>query len=904
TNGNADGKELNRAPNVVFFLPFETLPSWTHAIKAQPHDGRGDGNETSTPGMGCQQEDAALGDVVYLHGVLELTVFEAEHLHNAFHGRIMEATEKMEQSMGVHCLQHSKLYVDIDVGAARVARTREVEFHPTAPAWNQSFRLHCAYPAETVTFTVKNQHLIGAGVLGAGSVPAARLASGQPLECWLDLRGGEHAHETHTPSLRVRLQFLDVERDPCWDAGVQLPGFSGVKPAFFPERTNCNVTLYQNAHLSDAFDPRVRLDGGRAYRPARLWEDLYAAIRDARRFVYVAGWSVSTGITLVRDAGRKVPGAEPGVTLGELLKRKADEGVAVLVMPWQDQTSISFLGNEGLMKTHDEETRRYFEGTGVRCFLCPRDADPTLTVVQHVEVTAQFTHHQKAVTLDAATPGAGDGRHVVSFIGGIDLCNGRYWQLILLLPRASLSDVLTESSSAGLTNARCWVRYDDENHTLFQDLDTTYRHDFMQNNCKHASLRHGGPREPWHDVHCRIEGPAAWDVLTNFEQRWRKQAPHHMRGCLLDLSPETFPDPAKFDEDADSWNVQVFRSIDDASVVGFPYDPAEAAAAGLTSGKDVTVDQSIQVGYVEAIRRARRFIYIENQYFLGGCASWAEDRDAGCLNLVPVEIALKVAAKIRRGERFAAYVVTPMWPEGEPAGDAVQAILRWNRLTVEMMYGVVAKAIGDAGMRGHAHPCDYLNFFCLGNREAPRPGEYRPPKAPEEGTDYWRAQVNRRGPIYVHAKLMIVDDEYVMVGSANLNERSLAGNRDTEIAQGSYQPAHLNGPCGRARGQVHGFRMSLWHEHFMGRQDGADASVFLEPESVECVRAVRRAADRLWDAYTRDRVEDLPGHLLPFPITVSEFGEVGDLPADGCFPDTRAPVRGRKSAKLPAILTT
>ena len=34
-----------------------------------------------------------------------------------------------------------------------------------------------------------------------------------------------------------------------------------------------------------------------------------------------------------------------------------------------------------------------------------------------------------------------------------------------------------------------------------------------------------GPREPWHDVHCRLEGPVAFDVLTNFEQRWQKQVP-------------------------------------------------------------------------------------------------------------------------------------------------------------------------------------------------------------------------------------------------------------------------------------------------------------------------------------------------------------------------------------------
>ena len=44
--------------------------------------------------------------------------------------------------------------------------------------------------------------------------------------------------------------------------------------------------------------------------------------------------------------------------------------------------------------------------------------------------------------------------------------------------------------------------------------------------------------------------------------------------------------------------------------------------------------------------------------------------------------------------------------------------------------------------------------------------------------------------IYVHAKGMIVDDEYVIMGSANINQRSMAGSKDTEIAMGSYQPRH------------------------------------------------------------------------------------------------------------------
>ena len=47
-----------------------------------------------------------------------------------------------------------------------------------------------------------------------------------------------------------------------------------------------------------------------------------------------------------------------------------------------------------------------------------------------------------------------------------------------------------------------------------------------------------------------------------------------------------------------------------------------------------------------------------------------------------------------------------------------------------------------------------------------------------------------RHPIYVHSKLMIVDDDYIVVGSANINQRSMGGNRDSEICIGAFQPNH------------------------------------------------------------------------------------------------------------------
>ena len=55
------------------------------------------------------------------------------------------------------------------------------------------------------------------------------------------------------------------------------------------------------------------------------------------------------------------------------------------------------------------------------------------------------------------------------------------------------------------------------------------------------------------------------------------------------------------------------------------------------------------------------------------CYLWS-----GADNLIPMELALKIASKIRAKERFAVYVVLPMWPEGDPKTGAMQEILFWQ----------------------------------------------------------------------------------------------------------------------------------------------------------------------------------------------------------------------------------
>lgn len=103
--------------------------------------------------------------------------------------------------------------------------------------------------------------------------------------------------------------------------------------------------------------------------------------------------------------------------------------------------------------------------------------------------------------------------------------------------------------------------------------------------CMIQSSYTAGPREPWHDLHCKVEGPAAYDILTNFEQRWRKAKKwrnlrlkkvtnwHDDALLRLDriswiLTPSTGSDGDAVvhvteENDPETWNVQVWRKYVD-----------------------------------------------------------------------------------------------------------------------------------------------------------------------------------------------------------------------------------------------------------------------------------------------------------------------------------------------------
>ncbi|OIT38658.1 phospholipase d delta, partial [Nicotiana attenuata] len=848
-----------------------------------------------------------------LHGDLELHIIQARHLPNM---DITSARLRRCFTLGGICRkppdstvdggddgdrtsppdkknQHRKIitsdpYVTVSAPQTALARTRVIP-NSQYPVWDEHFRIPLAHPMAYLEFRVKDDDFFGAEIMGKVKIPAESIAAGDVISGWFPIIGPSGKPPKPNSALKVQMKFFPYDTNSLYTRGIASdPQHLGVRNTYFPLRKGSSVKLYQDAHVSNNVKfPDIKLEKGTNFEHNKCWEDICYAISEAHHLIYIVGWSVYHKIKLIREPTRPLPRGGD-LTLGELLKYKSQEGVRVLLLVWDDKTSHDkfFINTAGVMGTHDEETKKFFKHSSVICVLSPRYASSKLSIMKQQVVGTMFTHHQKCILVDTQAPG--NNRKITAFLGGLDLCDGRY---------------------------------DTPEHRLFRDLDTVFKDDFHQPQFPPGTK---APREPWHDLHCRIDGPAAYDVLINFAQRWRRatkwrefaffkktmsrwndDAMLKIERISWILSPAfavfkvgteiPADDPKLYvsgEDHPENWHVQIFRSIDSGSVQGFPKSIDVAKAQNLVSSKDLVVDKSIESAYIQAIRSAQHFIYIENQYFLGSSYAWPSYKDAGADHLVPMELALKIASKIRARERFCVYVVLPMWPEGDPKSVTVQEILYWQSQTMQMMYQVIARELKSMQLVD-SHPLDYLNFYCLGNREAN--GQFA--NDADKVSDSYKFQ---RFMIYVHAKGMIVDDEYVILGSANINQRSLAGSKDTEIAMGAYQPHHSWAKKQQhPRGHVYGYRMSLWAEHLGMIEDS-----FQEPEALECVKRVNEVAEDNWKRYTAENFTELQGHILKYPIQVDADGKVGPLPEYECFPDVGGKILGNPSPTIPDVLTT
>lgn len=155
-----------------------------------------------------------------------------------------------------------------------------------------------------------------------------------------------------------------------------------------------------------------------------------------------------------------------------------------------------------------------------------------------------------------------------------------------------------------------------------------------------------------------------------------------------------------------------------------------------------------------AIKESKHFIFIANQYFISSI-----DRELP-KNRILNALYKRIKVAIRKKEKFKVIVVLPVHPAGDITSPTTLYIIKYTYKSINRQNeSLFAKLESDFP---NIKISDYISFHCLRNYG-------------KMGDTYFSEG------IYVHAKLMIVDDCVAIIGSANINDRSMRGTRDTEL---------------------------------------------------------------------------------------------------------------------------
>uniref|UniRef100_A0A8C3B000 Phospholipase n=1 Tax=Cyclopterus lumpus TaxID=8103 RepID=A0A8C3B000_CYCLU len=466
---------------------------------------------------------------------------------------------------------------------------------------------------------------------------------------------------------------------------------------------------------------------GRAY-----FADLADALEQAKEEIFITDWWLSPEVFLKR------PATDNYWRLDEILKRKAEQGVKVCVLLYKEMEMALGINSE-----HSKRTLM--------------NMHPNIKIMRHPDhvssVVFMWAHHEKTVAID----------QTVAFVGGIDLAFGRWddsqYRLTDLAnsvteeepkgdavdngvsdgSKPSEPDKQVEQDPDDLTgNTKLWLGKDYSN---FIKKDWVQLDRPFEDNVDRTQI----PRMPWRDLSAAVHGKAARDVARHFIQRWNftkifknkykdEFYPYLLpkSNCTADSLSFTVPGSSKA-------KVQVLRSADRWSTG--------------------TNESSILNAYVHTIENSEHYIYIENQFFIS-CA----DDGKTIYNGIGDAIVNRILRAHREQKKFRVFVVVPLLPgfEGDikcGGGNAIQAILHFTFRTMCRGEHSILSRLSEVKDLW----TEYITLCGL-----------------RKHSQLSQSLVTEL--IYVHSKILIADDRCYIIGSANINDRSMLGNRDSEMA--------------------------------------------------------------------------------------------------------------------------
>ncbi|PQE04659.1 phospholipase d1 protein [Rutstroemia sp. NJR-2017a BBW] len=227
---------------------------------------------------------------------------------------------------------------------------------------------------------------------------------------------------------------------------------------------------------------------------------------------------------------------------------------------------------------------------------------------------------------------------------------------------------------------------------------------------------------------------------------------------------------------------------------------------------------------------------MENQFFITSC----ETMNVKIVNKIGDAIVERAIRAYRNGESWRCVILIPLMPGfqntvDEPEGTSIRLIMQCQFRSICRGEGSIFGRLRTAGIE----PEEYVQFYSL--RSWGRIG----PK---------KMVVTEQ--LYIHAKVIIVDDRIALIGSANINERSMLGNRDSEAAAVVRDTdmlwSTMDGKPYLVGRFAHELRMRLMREHL-----GLDVDEVMEEEKRnEMDREEEEFRSKMDDVYDESEESD------------------------------------------------